>query len=240
MPRSTACFALAALLLGAAPESLPLTLALTGTSADSVTITCTGKEWVDLPAGKLQRNAIIALPDAKTIMSTAMARRGLQPMNDRLIACDDGAGRDATVTGDLSKLRTVVPGQVVVQGSLAIVVLRAPSKPGQISNVVFAANSILGEDVFNSRSGKGLIRVDHKDGIIVYPPAFVLETVVNSRLFQLQETSPTSTPRPCVITYEAVDQTTPARTITSRLDCATLIQQVDGDAILSGKLPDSP
>jgi hypothetical protein len=218
---------IAAVLLtgGASAESLPLTLKIWSVN-EAHAITCTGKSWIEVPAGAVRRQTVLAaIPGAKPLS-----------VDQKLLACDNGTGADATITGDVSQVRMLHAGQTVVQGNLRILVLRYPAPQNTLSSIIFAVDSALGDDAFLSKSGKGLIRLDHENGIAVYPPSYQLQRVVESSLYVVPD--PPKPPTPCTITYLADDPgATPKKVIRSHLDCATLIHQTPTDNIFAGDIP---
>ena len=98
-------------------------------------------------------------------------------------------------------------------------------------------NSLNGDLALMSKSGKGLIRLDHKLGIEVYPPSYQLDRVFENTIYQVQAAA--ATPHgPCSISYFADDVNAAPKVIKSSLDCASLIQQVDSNEIFSENIPD--
>jgi hypothetical protein len=214
--------------IAAVADSLPLTLKLWSVKEPQA-ITCTGKSWVAVAPEKLQREAVIVVLSGPNPLSN----------EQRLLACDDGSGNSAPVTGAVSHATVVHPGQTVLRGVLRVIALRAPSEPGKMSSIVFAVNTIAGDLALISRTGKGLIRVDHELGITVYPPSYELERVLESTIYAMQE--PSKPAQPCTITYFADNpDAAPAKVIHSKLDCSTLMQRVDSNAIFSGDIPQQP
>jgi hypothetical protein len=210
--------------VAAEAASLPLSLKL-WSLRDTKTITCTGKSWVAVPAGTLQRNAVIVVvADANPSHS------------DSLLACDDGAGGDAPITGDTAAMRPIGAGQTVAQGTLDIIFLSVPTKQGTQSLIAFPVNTLDGEIALMSKTGKGVIRVIRAKGIEVYPPSYKISSVDESTTYRLQE--PPVAPTPCVVRYFADDPNAPQKIIRSSLDCATIVRQVGGDAIFAGQIPE--
>jgi hypothetical protein len=209
----------------AVADSLPLTLKLWSLQ-DAQSITCNGKSWVEVTPGKLQRTAVIVSPSKPNLISH----------DERVLACDDGSGKDAPITGAIAQTRVVHVGQTVLQGTLRVIALRTQSKPGTISTIVFAVNTIAGDMALMSQSGKGMIRLDHASGIRVYPPSYEVDRVMESTIYEVQE-APPKLLAPCAISYFADDPEVPPKVVRSRLDCGSLVQQTDSNAIFSGDIP---
>jgi hypothetical protein len=164
---------------------------------------------------------------------------GPDPLSNeqKLLACDDGTGKDAPVTGAVSEVRRFHPGQSVIEGTLRVIVLAYPAPPNTLSSIIFAVNSALGEDALLSKSGKGLIRVDRDNGIAVYPPSYELRRVFEDRIYTVVDPRKTAA-APCTITYLAENPSAPPQKVLhSHLDCTTLIQQTSSDAIFGGNVP---
>ncbi|MGZ3550187.1 MAG: hypothetical protein ACXWNZ_18080 [Vulcanimicrobiaceae bacterium] len=220
--------ALCCVRIAAVADSLPLTLKLWSTK-DAQTITCSGKSWVEVPPGTLQREAVIAVLPGPNPLSN----------EQKVLACNDGLGNSAPIIGAVSQTTVAHPGQTVLQGVLRVIVLRAPSDAGTTSSIMFAVNTAAGDSAVMSRSGKGLIRVDHQLGIAVYPPSYQLGRVLESTIYTVQGAQKPS--QPCTLTYVADNlDAAPKKVIHSQLDCATLMQQVDSNAIFAGEIPQQP
>jgi hypothetical protein len=182
--------------------------------------------WVELAPGPLKRAAIIV----------SLRKPLPQRPEEKLLACDNGSGLDAPVTGSLNSVRAVSAGQIVEQGVLRVIALNSPSKPGTISTVVFAINTVAGDVALMSKSGKGMIRLDHAQGIFVYPPSYQLVRVMESTIYEVQRAD-SGMHLPCTLSYYGDDTNSAPRVIRSSLDCQTIIQQVDSNAIFSSDIP---
>lgn len=207
------------------PLALPVWSPL---SHGATTVTCTGKSWVELSPGTLQREAIIVTVDPGGPPLSIPAR-------ENLLACDDGTGKDAPTTGDVSKVARVHAGQTIDEGTLRIITLSAPSNPNQLNSVIFAVNTIAGDDALVSRSGKGIIRVDYAHGIMVYPPSYALKAVIDRTIYEVHR-EPAKPVAPCPVSYEPDDAGAEPKVVTSPLDCATIVQKISSDDIFAGRL----
>jgi len=212
---------------GVAANSLPLTLKLWSLN-DVKTVTCSGKAWVEIAPGKLQRDAIIALLDEGDSKTPG----------ERLLACDDGAGNGAPITGSTAQVKLVHAGDTILQGTLRIIALDTPAKPGSISAIVFAVNTLAGDMALMSKSGKGMIRLDHATGIYVYPPSYKLKQVAENVIYEVEEAQP-KPQAPCTISYLSDDPNASPKVIRSPLDCVTLLEQGNSDAIFAGDVADA-
>ncbi len=134
-------------------DPLPLTLKL-WTVKGEPKITCTGKAWVELGPGMLERTAII------TLLSTP----NHPAQDEKLLACDDGSGHDAPITGAISQVRLAHPGQSVLQGPMRVIVLQPHVKKGMASAVILAVRKDAGDLALMAKNGQGVLRLDHKTG----------------------------------------------------------------------------
>ena len=206
--------------------SLPLSLKLWSLS-QTKTIVCTGKSWVSLAAGTLQRNAyVVVMADANP------------SHNDSLLACDDGAGSDAPITGDTGAAQAIKAGQTVLQGTFDVIFLRVRAAQGAQALIALEVNSLNGQVMLASKRGQGMIHIAGAKGIEVYPPSYAIDSVDESVTYRLAAAP--SAPVPCVVTYFADDPNGPKKQIRTNVDCATLVHQVGTDAIFSGKIPMLP
>lgn len=205
----------------------PLALPVWGPTNGTATITCTGKSWVELWPGTMKREGVIV----------AIAQPGplRLPINENLLACDDGAGKDAPIAGDVSTVTHVHAGQIVDQGTLRVIALGAPSEAGTRSSVVIDVNTLAGDDALASRSGKGLILVNDAQGITVFPPPYVLESVIDETIYRVRR-PPAKAIAPCRVTYAPTEAGGESKVVESPLDCATIVQKISSDDIFAGRL----
>lgn len=207
-------------------ETLPLTLTLWTVKA-APTVTCTGKAWVELGPGVLDRSAIIALLSGAN-----------QPAQDeKLLACDDGSGHDAPISGAISQVRVAHPGQTVLQGPMRVIVLKPHVKKGMASAVILAVRKLAGDVALMAKNGQGVLRLDHKTGIDIYPASYVVLKVMETNVFQIDE-GPPQMLKPCSVFYFKNDPTARPKIVRSSLDCVSLIERADSSKLFSGKVPD--
>ena len=81
-----------------------------------------------------------------------------------------------------------------------------------------------------------MIRLDHENGIYVYPPSYELDRIMENTIYEVEE-GPPKLLAPCPISYFADDSSAPPKVIRSSLDCVSLLQQADSTAIFSGNVP---
>lgn len=193
----------------------------------TATITCTGKSWVELSPGTMQREAIIV----------AIAQPGPMkpPVDESLLACDDGSGKDAPIAGEVATVHHIRAGQIVDRGILRVIALSAPSEPGTRSSVVIDVNTMDGDDALESKGGKGLILFSPPQTITVFPSAYALEKVIDETVYRVRRAPPTPA-APCRVTYAPTDAGGESKVIESPLDCATIIRSVSSDDIFAGRL----
>ena len=206
--------------------TLPLTLTL-WTIKGKPAVTCTGKAWVELGPGVLDRTAIITLLSGPN-----------QPSQDeKLLACDDGSGHDAPISGAISQVRVAHLGQTVSQGPMRVIVLQPHVKKGRTAAVILAVRKLAGDVALMAKNGQGVLRLDHKTGIDIYPASYAVVKVIETNVFQIDE-GPPQMLKPCSVFYFKNDPTAPAKVVRSSLDCVSLIERADSDELFSGKVPD--
>jgi len=209
----------------ASAATLPLTLKL-WTIKGLPEITCTGKTWVELGPGPLNRNAVIALLDTPN--------QGAE--NQKLLACDDGSGHDAPITGAMSQVQLVRAGQTVLQGPMRVIILKPHVKPGHSSAVVLAVSKLAGDLALEAKDGKGLLRLDHTRGISIYPASYKIAKVTEITVYQV-DTGPPPILQPCTLFYYRDDPTSRPKVVKSKMDCVSLIERADAAALFAGKVP---
>jgi len=207
-------------------DPLPLTLKLWSVKGEPK-ITCTGKAWVELGPGMLERTAII------TLLSTP----NHPAQDEKLLACDDGSGHDAAITGAISQVRLAHPGQSILQGPMRVIVLQPHVKKGMSSAVILAVRKDAGDLALMAKNGQGVLRLDHKTGIDIYPASYAVVKVIETNVYQIDE-GPPPLLQPCSVFYFRNDPTTQPKVVRSSLDCVSLIQQADSSALFAGKVPD--
>ncbi len=207
-------------------DTLPLTLTL-WTVKGTPAVTCTGKAWVELGPGVLDRSAIITLLSGPN-----------QPSQDeKLLACDDGSGHDAPISGAISQVRVAHPGQTVLQGPMRVIVLQPHVKKGMASAVILAVRKLAGDVALMAKNGQGVLRLDHKTGIDIYPASYAVVKVIETSVFQIDE-GPPQMLKPCSVFYFKNDPTARPKVVRSSLDCVSLIERADSSKLFSGKVPD--
>ena len=123
----------------------------------------------------------------------------------------------------------------MVFGFVYVIVLQLPFDGQDFTSVKFTVNEAAGDAVLISKSGKGVIRLDHEDGITIYPPTYKVRSVSEEKTGAIP-----SEPRhsqPCTVTYLNPDPGyAPKMTLHSKLDCGTLWRTVPPDAIFDGRI----
>lgn len=204
---------------------LPLALPVWGEMNGTTTVTCTGKAWVELAPGTMQREAVVV----------AVAHPPLKPpVDESLLACDDGSGKDAPISGQVPTVHRVHSGQIVDRGTLRVIALRSPSDPGTKSAVVIDVNTLAGDDALESKSGKGLILLNW-EGITVFPSTYVLENVVDETIYAVRR-APGKPEGKCRVAYVPSEGGGDSKIIESPLDCETILHDVGSDDIFAGRL----
>lgn len=211
--------------LAAVADTLPLTLKL-WTIKGAPTITCTGKSWVDVEPGLLNREAVIAL------LSTANP----SAQDERLLACDDGSGRDAPITGAMSQVQVARAGQTVLRGPVRIIMLKPHAKHAKNAGVVLAVSKLAGDVALTGKNGQGTLRLDHKVGIDIYPASYTIVKVIETSDYQI-DNGPAPLLQPCSVFYYHDDPMLRPKVIKSKFDCVTLIENSTSAELFSGKLP---
>jgi hypothetical protein len=210
---------------GVRADTLSLTLKL-WTVKGEPKITCTGKAWVELGPGMLDRTAIITL----------LATPNHPAQDEKLLACDDGSGHDAPITGAVSQVRFAHPGQSVLQGPMRVIVLQPHVKKGMASAVILAVRKDAGDLALMAKNGQGVLRLDHKTGIDIYPASYAVVKVIETTVYQIDE-GPPPLLQPCSVFYFRNDPTSRPKVVRSNLDCVSLIERANSSALFAGKVP---
>jgi hypothetical protein len=206
-------------------DSLPLTLTL-WTVKGAPSVTCTGKAWVELGPGTLERNAIVAL----------LSRPGEPDQDQKLLACDDGYGHDAPITGAISQVQLVRPGLTVLQGPMRVIVLRPHARKGMTAAVILAVSKLAGDVALMAKNGQGVLRLDHKTGIDIYPASYAVIKVIETSVYQVDQ-GPPAMLKPCKIFYFRNDPTAQPKVVRSSWDCVSVIERSNSAALFAGKVP---
>ena len=222
-------FALALLPLPINASELPSDLLISNGSGGGERISCQSKtggkgRWRSVQPGRIRDNAVLVrLLDSNE-----------KPAAQALLTCEDEQGAVGTIFGNLPTDASVAAGSQVVQGVLSIIALEPPPTPTSMSAIMFSVNTALGDDVLLSKSVKGILHVDHGNGITVFPADFSLRKYSSEPIMAVQLTP---TRQPCTVSYFGEDVDAKPNTITTTLDCLTLIQQVGVNAILAHQMP---
>ena len=206
-------------------DTLPLTLTVWSVKG-APKVTCTGKAWVELGPGVLDRNAIITL----------LSQTNQPAQDEKLLACDDGSGHDAPITGAISQVRLAHPGQTVLRGPMRVIVLQPHVKKGMAAAVILAVRKDAGDVALMAKNGKGVLRLDHKTGIDIYPASYVVIKVIETNVYQIDE-GPAPELKPCSVFYFQNNPTALPKVVRSSLDCVSLIERANSDALFAGKVP---
>jgi hypothetical protein len=156
-----------------------------------------------------------------------------KPADQELLTCEDERGAAGTVSGNLPPNARVAVGSQVVQGVLTVIAIEVPPTATTMSAIMFPVNSALGDDVLVSKSGKGILRVDHSNGLTVFPGDFTLKTYRSESIMAVQQAPTTG---PCIVSYLSEDVDAKPNTVTTTLDCVTLMRQVGVEAILTHQI----
>jgi hypothetical protein len=222
-------FALAFLPLPGRALDLPSDLVISDGHGGSAQIACQTKtggkgRWLSMQAGLTHEDAILVrLLDANG-----------KPAAQVLLACKDDKGEIGVVSGKLPPSAGVAAGSQIVEGVFTVIALEAPPATTTMSAIMFSLNSALGDDVLLSRSVKGILHIDHLDGITVFPADFSIRKYPPEPIMAVQQ-PPVRVP--CTVSYYGEDVNAKPNSVTTTLDCLTLMQQVGVNAILAHQIP---